>query len=583
MPVSKQDRMPVPPVRALFGVFFARFFESETTVGPSDLRQSLLWLIGCLAAPGVFWGFWQSFRWQLIAMMHGEEALRLAVLFDKTLYLSFTAIAIGLVACVAWPSLVIDRRDALILGVWPVCLRSIVLGKLAALAAYIGIIAGGMHAGSALMFGTLLGAGSPIGTVRATLGHFVSAVAISLFVFGGIAALATVTLAIAGPRRFQRLSGALQIACVAIVTTGLVLLPAISGSTVRTIRGDAAQTEWILDTPPLGHLGLYEAIGGRWRPIMADLAWTALWTLGAVIVVLLAAYPIACRRVLAATSGRAVAASRPWSRTLGTAVVRWLARVPSTRATLQFIVATIGRIQSHRLMLAIAMGIALTICVPILLAALSPVSTREPGAMTVPLLAIGPTLMFFAAAGLRVAMAMPAELPARWLFASAPMPAGAGRTAARRLMWLAAVAPGAVLTAVIATALWHVGWALVAAAAVAAAGALLTEIHLWGFVGVPCARPLAPGSAKMQSRWPLYMTGLYLISVLLPTFIAGAHDGRPIAWLLVLIVPLAIAARLGSERAAAVNAVSELDEDSLLLLDLSVPTPQKVTSNARGT
>jgi hypothetical protein len=547
MPVSKQDRMPVPPVRALFGVFFARFFESETTVGPSDLRQSLLWLIGCLAAPGVFWGFWQSFRWQLIAMMHGEEALRLAVLFDKTLYLSFTAIAIGLVACVAWPSLVIDRRDALILGVWPVRLRSIVLGKLAALAAYIGIIAGGMHAGSALMFGTLLGAGSPIGTARATLGHFVSAVAISLFVFGGIAALATVTLAIAGPRRFQRLSGALQIACVAIVTTGLVLLPAISGSTVRTIRGDAAQT------------------------------------LGAVIVVLLAAYPIACRRVLAATSGRAVAASRPWSRTLGTAVVRWLARVPSTRATLQFIVATIGRIQSHRLMLAIAMGIALTICVPVLLAALSPVSTREPGAMVVPLLAIGPTLMFFAAAGLRVAMAMPAELPARWLFASAPMPAGAGRTAARRLMWLAAVAPGAVITAVIATALWHFGWALVAAAAVAAAGALLTEIHLWGFVGVPCARPLAPGSAKMQSRWPLYMTGLYLISVLLPTFIAGAHDGRPIAWLLVLIVPLAIAARLGSERAAAVNAVSELDEDSLLLLDLSVPAPQKVTTNARGT
>lgn len=573
--------MPVPPVRALFDVFFARFFESETTAGPSDLRQSLLWLIGCLAAPGVFWGFWQSFRWQLIAMMHGEPALRLAVLFDKTLYLSFTAVAIGLVACVAWPSLVIDRRDALILGVWPVRLRTIVLGKLAALASYIAIIAAGMHAGSAMMFGTLLGAGSPVGTVRAVLGHFVSAVAISFFVFGGIAALAAAALAIAGPRRFQRLSGALQIVCVAIVTTALVLLPAISGSTVRTIRGGGEDTAWILDTPPLWHLGLYETIGGTPRPVMADLSATALWSLGAVLAALLVAYPIACRRVLAATAGRAVAASRPWSRVLGGAVVRGLSRLPSTRATLQFTVATIGRIQSHRLMLAIAMGIGLTICVPILLAALSPVSTREPGAMTVPLLAIGPTLMFFAAAGLRVAMALPAELPARWLFASAPMPVTAGRTAARRLMWLAAVAPGALITAVIATTLWHAGWGLVAAAAVAAAGALLTEIHLWGFVGVPCARPLAPGSAKMQSRWPVYMTGLYLTAVLLPTFIAGAHDGRSFSWLLVALVPITIVARFGSERAAAVNAVSDLDEDSLLLLDLSVPTPQKAT-NARS-
>lgn len=572
--------MRVPPVRALFDVFFARFFESETTVGPSDLRQSLLWLIGCLAAPGVFWGFWQSFRWQLIAMMRGEEALRLAVLFDKTLYLSFTAVAIGLVACVAWPSLVIDRRDAVILGVWPVRLRSIVLGKLAALAAYIGIIAGGMHAGSAMMFGTLLGAGSPLGTVRAALGHFVSAVAISLFVFLGIAALATVTLAVAGPRRFERLSGALQIVCVAIVTTTLVLLPAISGSTVRTIGGDARQ-DWILDTPPLWHLGLYETVGGTSRAVMPALAGTALWTLAAVIAVLFVAYPIACRRVLAATSGRAVAASRPWSRTLGAGVVRALGRLPSTRATLQFTIATLGRIQSHRLAIAIAMGIALTICVPILLAALSPVASREPAAMTVPLLALGPTLMFFAAAGLRIAIALPADLPARWVFASAPIPADAGRTAARRLMWLAAVAPGTLVTAIVALMVWGPGWAIFAAASVAVTGAILTEIHLWGFTGVPCARPLAPGSAKMQSRWPVYMTGLYLTAVLLPSLLAAAHDGRPIAWGLAALVPLLLVLRFGSERAAAVNAVSDLDEDSLLLLDLSV-APQKVT-DARST
>ena len=575
--------MTVTPVRALFDVFFARFFENETTVGRSDLRHSLLWLVGGLAAPGVFWGFWQSFRWSLIAMIDGEATMRLAVLFDKTLYLAYTAVAIGLVACVAWPALVIDRRDALILGVWPVRLRSIVIGKLAAILAYIGIIACGMHAGSAVMFGTLLGSGTPVGSARAIAGHFAAAVTISLFVFVGIAAMAAALLAILGPRRFHRISGAIQIGCVALVTTALVLLPAISGATVRTIRGDAAAgTDWILETPQLWHLGVYKTIAGTSRPVMAELAGTAMWTLGAAFALLLISYPIACRRVLSATSGRMVVASRPWSRSLGDAIVRTLARAPEVRGTLQFAIATIGRLQQPRLAIAIAMGIALTICVPILLSSFSPVAQREPDSLTVPLLAIGPTLLFFAAAGLRVALALPSELPARWLFASAPIPAGAGRTAAWRLMFFGAALPAALVTGIIAFRLWGDGFAVVAALAVMATGVVLAEVHLWGFIGVPGARLLAPGAAKLQSRWPLYLTGVYLTTVQLPVLLAAAHAGSASGWWLLALVPLAIAARLGSERAAAVNAVSDLDDDSLLLLDLSVPTPQKVTDARRA-
>ena len=42
-----------PRHRTLTAAFLARFFESETTVGPTDMRQSLFWLVAFLATPGI--------------------------------------------------------------------------------------------------------------------------------------------------------------------------------------------------------------------------------------------------------------------------------------------------------------------------------------------------------------------------------------------------------------------------------------------------------------------------------------------------------------------------------------------------
>jgi hypothetical protein len=310
---------------------------------------------------------------------------------------------------------------------------------------------------------------------------------------------------------------------------------------------------------------------------MAGLAATAGVSLVAVLAVLLISYPVACWRVLSSPSPASSAPPRGWARGVADAVVRSLARSGPARGALQFTIATLGRLQQHRLTIAIALGLALTVTAPIVLAWISGPTLEPQRAMTVPLLAVGPTLMFLVAAGVRVAISIPSELSARWIFASVPSPALAGRIAARRTIWLAAVAPAAVISVVLAASLWRPLDAAIVGVIVAVTGYTLTDAHLWGFAGVPCARLLAPGSSQLQARWPWYLAGFYVVAVLLPQTIAAAHRGPGVAWVLAALVPLAVIVRRGSDRAARVNAVSDEDENQLLLLDLSVPTPRKAS------
>ena len=359
------------PLRALVHAFLGRFFENESTLGRTDLRESFLRLIGMLAAPAMFWAFWQSFRWDLIVRARGIEGLHVAVLYDKTLFLTFTYVAVGMLACLVWPSLVVDRRDGLVLGVLPVRLRTIVVAKLGAVFGYIGLISGGMHVGASAMFGTFLSGGHPLSLVRGIAGHFIAMCGVALFTFLSMSALAAMGLAIFGPRRFSRISGSLQIVCVAIVTAGLAMFPIVTGRVVPVLTGADPGHSWIVYTPPIWFLGLYETIAGTTLPIMSGLARTAVIALAIAVTTLAAFYPIGCARVLASAAPVKPFARR-WSSRLTETMVRLLAGDGPVRGALQFAMATIGRVQQHRLTIAMAVGIFLTFAVPLTLSRLSP-------------------------------------------------------------------------------------------------------------------------------------------------------------------------------------------------------------------
>ncbi|MGE5836424.1 MAG: hypothetical protein ACM4AI_18270 [Acidobacteriota bacterium] len=565
---------PSAQFRPLTETFLARFFENEVTSGRTDLRTSFFWVVAVLAGPGLLGVVYRQFAWTEITMRHGSEALAAYVLFDKSLYLVITFVAIGFVSAVAWPSLSLDRRDGLILGALPIRLRVIVAAKLVAVGVYILVLSAGMHGLTALLVGGALGAGISLDMVgRGIAAHLIASSALGLFVFAAAAGVQATALALLGPRQFARISAVLQVLFVGIATAALIALPPISAAAPATLAGlgRAVPTPWILYTPPIWFLGLYETVAGSELAIMHDLAGTAMFALALSLLVTVAAYPIACRRVLLATVQGGAAGATPWVRSAMAKLPAFLARNLPTRAAIQFALSTFSRVSRQRLIVSAAIGVGVTAVTPIALAWLSQ-GSGPPSRRLMTALATLPVLLIVClVTALRVAAAAPAELPARWVFAVAPAPPLAGREALRRIM----IALGSMPIVVLSGAVWWIYWggALAGGHVVVTLLASLTliEIHLWGVAAIPCTRLLSPGSANIQARWPAYVVGLVLFCVVLPqaeVTLAGTEWGLFV--MIALLGLLYIVIRRASIAAAVVAARSE-DTGSLLLLDLSMP------------
>ena len=560
----------------LLRVFLARFFESEATAGATDLRDSFFWLIAALAAPGLLFAFHQQFYWNFVALGPGGPAkLRTYVLFDKTFYLTLTCVAMGLISVAVWNALIVERRDAFIIGVLPVRRRVIITAKLLSLLAYIGALNLGMHAGAALLFGAAL-SGVQGSTIRGLTAHLVAGSAAGIFVFLTVVALVSACLTIVGPRWFARSAAALQMLLVAVVTATLLMTITLSRGAASVAQGVAAST-WLAYMPPIWFLALYETLAGTASGVMHELARRCTWALGSVTVAVAIFYPLACSRVLAKAVAAGGAATRPWTRLVSAMTVDRLTADSGTRAALQFLMATAGRVARLRLVLSAAVGLGLTLVAPLALYWMTSGVPRSPSLslLAAPLLLTIPLVI-----GWRVVTAMPAELTACWVFRATPMEGFAGRAAARRfILLLGVLGPLALFSPA-----WIVLWGITAASQFVAnallAGAILVDAHLWGFAGMPCTRPLAVSDSNLQGRWPFYGFGLLCYALGVPA-IEVWTAGHSSAWLVTigLLVVYHVVGSLSSD-AARINVLTN-DHRGPILLDLP-PLPPKSARQRRA-
>jgi hypothetical protein len=508
----------------------------------------------------------------------GPAQLRLYVLFDKTLYLTLTAVAMGLVSAAVWNALVVDRRDALILGVLPVRRRAIVAAKLLSLAAYVGALNLGVHTGPALLFGIFLG--GPLGlkaVARGVAAHVIAASATGLFVFLSVVALQSACLAVVGPRRFARAAVGLQMLLVALITTTLLATPTLCRGAM-SLGGAAAPAPWLAYVPPIWFLGLYEVLAGTTSTLMHGLARTGTLALGSAALGVVTSYPVACWRVLATASTAWSSVSRPWSRRVSALIVNQLATTSVAKAVLQFLLATAGRVGRFRLVLSVAVGLGLAFIAPV---ALYWIAHGVPSEPCVSLLAVPLFLTTPLVAGWRVVVAMPSELTARWVFRSTPMEGFAGRAAVRRLVFALGVLAPVVVCAPVWVALWGLPTAAPFVVNSLLAGGMLVEAHLWGFAGMPCSRPMAVSDSNLQGRWPFYGAGLLVYAVGIPALevlLAGAS----LAWVLTvgLVVAYGVVRALSSD-AARINVVTD-DQRGLLVLDLAAASQPRRGARPAG-
>jgi hypothetical protein len=222
------------------------------------------------------------------------------------------------------------------------------------------------------------------------------------------------------------------------------------------------------------------------------------------------------------------------------------AKAAQIRGVMQFAIATVLRVERHRLTLAVAAGATIALLLPVLLGVV-----RNPdGALAVPpgaLLSAPFTVVLFSVVGLRVAAALPGDIHASWVFASAGVEPEIGRRGLRRIMILFGLLPATVVAGSFLWLKWGLAWGLTHAAMCLAVGLLLVEIVLRKYGGVPCSGAWRPEGANLRSRWPGYLAGFVLFTQALPR-LSYVLVGEPVALMTVVAVLLAAAVILKLRR-----------------------------------
>jgi hypothetical protein len=285
---------------------------------------------------------------------------------------------------------------------------------------------------------------------------------------------------------------------------------------------------------------LYEVMLGAASPLATALSRVALSALGIVAVITVGSYGLAYRRLMRAAVEEHPGRPRaPRLSFLTSTIPLALARRPVTRAAVQFLLATMWRVERHRLALAVAGGAAIALSAPPAVAAwpfAGPLPS--PSAMSIPLI-----FMLFGLAGLRVVAALPGDVRANWIFSAIQPDAAHTKAGTWRAMVALGVLPPVLVWLAIASVRWSMAIALAHAALSAAVGGLIVEVLLVRADGPPCGTVWRPERARLRKRWPLYLLAFLVITQGVPQ-LSLALAGHPPLVLTLMCGLLVVAAAL---------------------------------------
>jgi hypothetical protein len=564
--------------RLLFREFFAQLFASESAVSDHQVKVAMIGVLAFLITPTIFLPIRLAEKFEL-------ASLRFPLMVDPltrltaTMFVTFGIVTVGLIAAFEWDTLALDRRDAMVLGPLPVPGRIIVTAKLAALGALLLLASSGINLLTAVTFSLVATTHQPFAaTVRLFAAHVVTTMSASAFVFCSLVTVRAIVGVFA--RGLVALGTLFQFAMMTALLCFIVFVPSSLQLEWHQVPHHPRQLVGVRMAPippwmpTRWFVALYDVVrgatpqGAPFEPLIA-LALT-IASLVTAIVTVRWAYRHHIRAALAPSASNGAAA--------GARLMRVVARVCAgsrapARATADFIVATVARNRAQQA--PIAMNAALGAVIIVLeltrrgsdFAGLVHPSTAL---SRIPLL-----IAFWLAVGLRASFFVPSELPAAWTFrTNAPDGSRSSHAAMRGALVSLLVCPATLLTFVVLAATgWHD--ALWHASFVALAVLVLIEIVALTVPFVPFTRPYEPGHAKLKTRWPLYVIGVY-VSAYLFVRIEKACRSDPISFAILLLSVTALAAALdvvGEVRARRrlPNTPDDLadDEGRIAVLDIS--------------
>lgn len=394
--------MPNGQVRLLARHFFWRFFDNDLVSPDSDAHQAASLAVAFVAVPGILVSGFLFLRYGN-PWLPAPNRLSLA-LGDKLQFISWSMMVMALATIVVWDALALDARDYAILGSLPIPRRTLLAGKLLAMASFVGVFAVAVNAVPTVLFPLAFLSSSRLPLAVGfwvMVGHAVSCLGAAVFAFLAVIAVRGVLLNLLGARLFARASLPAQFLMALVVITG--------SSNLAVSALDQAGPRLYL-SPPMWFLGLYETIANRGVMAMLSPAvqrlyglvdlesphaplvrqtyvgyWTTFQHLAAVAATalagsaLLASVSYFISHLRHASGLRPAAASPPQGGrslrgTLGWLARRVIVRDPIAQASFFFTLQTLGRSARHRFYLA---GYFLVGCVLTYTTAVSLATTRR--------------------------------------------------------------------------------------------------------------------------------------------------------------------------------------------------------------
>ena len=514
------------PFLRLVRLFVDRSFHGGGETESEDLGVGMGLILALLALPSLFYSVFLFDKFSsLLQWLRGQTDFDplAAAMPDEYFFIVLSMVVTGAVAGWRWDRIFPDRRDFSNLVHLPISTRRIFFANFTAILFLALVLAIDVNAASAVLFPAVVSGAQLSARYLIEFAAIHALVVILASIFSFFAVFGTVGVLMFTLPSFHRVSVYIR----SLILLSLLTLLSTSFTVPAFIEHLSQEPHSLIRfLPSVWFLGLCQLLRGKAEGTLAVAGSMAATSLFAIMAIAMAAYALSYRRcfvripeTLDITPQHARGSS---SRLFGLAD-RWILRTPFQRGGYRFAMKTLLRSERHGLVFGAFLALGAVIASQVLFSAFNGKSSAEAHQPTEALLSIPFILSYCILTGLRVALDVPADLRANWIFRLS-LDTGVDHCAplARRVM-LTFVFPWIWAVLLPASAfLW--GWRVGAMHSSLAAvwSVLLTDILLLRFRKVPftCSYPPFHDSAMIIMLG--YMFAFYAYATLTPWLEAWA-------------------------------------------------------------
>jgi hypothetical protein len=548
----------------LWRAFLSQFLASESVNSDVQLRRTIIWVLAFLVTPCLYLTAIVLPTFEIVRLVaaarHAPEMIERMLAQLAVIYVSYSIVTTGLITVFVWDALSFDRRDAMVIGPLPLTGPTIIAAKLAALVTFLLGTSLAVNLSAGVPYALITGSNDGVAKIIWHLtGYLAGTLGGAVFIFSTIVAARGLMILIGGARMASSVGSLLQFLFVSAVLC-FVLVPVAMGKT-QPIFLAATAAGWM---PTNWYFGLFEWLRGSAQPevrVLADRALIALAVaVGAAVAVTFLGF---WRQMQSALAPQQPSGFHPLfqvRRAIGGFIVR---RDGVARGILDFILMTLGRNSEQRAY----MGIGAAIAVGVISVALSRKFGGLEALMRPRTIVLWMPLVFgyWIAIGLRASFFVPSDLRASWSFyANATAMRSSYWSAVRASMIAVVLLPAITVNAILVAPL--LGLSIAARHTLVIAAVLILTVELLSLTVkfIPYTRVYEPGHAKLKTRWPLYLIGMFLVAYVPVRFeLALLANGSSLLWAAAAVAVGIVAAEIIGHRTALTWSIEPVElEDS---------------------